>query len=790
MRQIKRKSSIRLFLILSMFLISVSLILFHTVSLEQPAVAEKINSQEVTPKALPPPSTEKQIKWDSDSNLAVEYSNGIGEISREKYSTAKMRFAAIANFSLDATLISRATFLAGWCSFNLSEWSDSAEWFGKYLSGGGILDEYAAYFRAISITRSGNYEEAVAVWKKFFQDNPDSNWNREAKLSQFDAMREVGKCDEALPLLEKLLSATDNDDQRARILFNIGLCRESIGKIEQAKSTYRDIYINRPASGSASKAARRMRELGMDPDQMTIEERYTRAEKLYDRARWEEAAFEYEKLLADKNFSRDSERGRLTAIRYGMCFYRLYRTERAAEIFKNFFAGLSVGSYTSTAYYYYAHCLGRQEKTAEALEAYRVVIEKTPESELAPTAWLNIAQIYGEWDRWDDAILCLQKIRDKYPGSAAELDVSWRLGWIYYRRGDYDKAAAAFESHRAKSEADDRRNDYWQARALEKSGKKDAALGIYQSMISGKPFGYYAVWAYGRLGKSPLVSPPQTDSSSVEAAGAQVKIIPAVSVKDERIDRARELAQMGLLEFAVDEIAGIEQRKDLKQTDYIAIAAMYQFYGDYNRARKIVFNYLPFNTGKYKKEDDAYWRIIYPQAYPSIVKPISAERNVDPNHVWSIMMQESVFKPRVVSPAGAMGLMQIIPQTAKQVAKRLNMADFAESDLFVPATNIRMGINYLADVAEELGTDPARYYLATAAYNGGPVNVKRWARARLEIEVDEWVEEIPFSETRNYVKKVFDNRSVYQMLYGNGEGQGIPVPVGLKIKDIAPGVIK
>jgi len=715
-------------------------------------------------------------------NPAIEYAAGIAEMAWENYAEARKHFAEAARISTDTVLTSRATFLSGWCAYKLSQWAEAADWFSKYLQDDNLLKDYAAYFRAISLTRGADYKKAVPAWKVFFAAYPKTRWRWEARLTQADALQGDGKCSEALPLLRNLLKETSVEDQRARILLKIAGCYETIGKPNEAKRVYLDIYIYRPASGSAPKAVEKLKALGVTPIPLSPAERLTRAEILYDRALWEEAFEEYSNIVASENFNRKDENGRLILVRQAMCLYRLYRTEEAAAAFLKIATESPPGSYTSTGYYYYAHCMGRMEKRDEALAGYMNVIEKTPTSELVPDAWMNVAQIYGESGRWDDVVKCLETVWKKYPQRAAELDIPWRIGWIHYRRGEYAEALDDFRNRDDSQEMTLQRNAYWIARTLEKMGKKDEAVEEYNKLVNAKPYGYYALWAYGRLGKEPL--------DSVGAQTPQVHTVPNLTVKDDRIDRSRELSQMGMVDFAVEELDEVGKRPDLQRSDRETICLLYRAYGDYYRSRRSLLKLINVDSHLYSENEDRYWRIYYPRPYAAQVIEVASQKGVSPNLAWAIMMQESNFRTRVVSPAGAMGLMQIIPQTARQIAKRLNLPDFRDSDVFDPILNIRMGVNYLADNASNMGDHPGRYYLVVASYNAGPVNARRWARARADIELDEWVEEIPFKETRNYVKRVFSNWSVYQMLYGKGIGEGVPVPVGVKLSDIAPTIMK
>lgn len=714
----------------------------------------------------------------------VEYAAAIGEMGRERYESAGVRFEKVAQHSRDPVLAARAAFLAGWCAYNTAEWRKAADWFGTYLEGKGLLDDYASYFRGLSLTRQGLYEQAVAAWRVYFgvySDESREDEYREARLAQADSLAALDRCEEALVILENLLEKTENGNQRARILWKTGICLEKTGRTEEAVETYRDIYIYRPASESAEKAEERMKALGQDPDKMTLSERYIRADRLYKKAEWEKALKEFEKYLENENCDRLSHNGRRAAVRRALCLYKLYRTDEAEAAFREFLDGIPAGDYTATAYYYYGHCFERKSQDDRAMEAYRDLIEKTPDSDLVALAWLNIAQIYGENDQWDKALECLETIRKNHPEKAEELDVSWRIGWIYYRLGRFGDAAGSFSDHDGENNMVKRRNLYWTARAVSKTGDYKKSRKIYREMVNDKPFGYYGAWAWARLGKEP--------PGGVGPKKPQVHSVPGLNVRDIRIDRSRELAQMGLTQFAVRELSEFQREAELDKRDHEAIALLYQAYGDYYRARRTVWNYLEVDTERFSPRDLRYWKMLYPRPYMAEVGAQASEREISPNLIWSIMKQESDFKTRAVSYAGAVGLMQLIPPTAEMMAKRLGLEDFRESDLRAPEINIRMGVNYLADVAESMGDHEARFYLACAAYNGGPSNVRRWAQARGDLEIDEWVEEIPFGQTRRYVKHVFYNWSVYRMLYGESEYGGMPLPAGEKLKDIVPEIM-
>ena len=153
---------------------------------------------------------------------------------------------------------------------------------------------------------------------------------------------------------------------------------------------------------------------------------------------------------------------------------------------------------------------------------------------------------------------------------------------------------------------------------------------------------------------------------------------------------------------------------------------------------------------------------MYPRAYQQTVEASAAQVGLDPFLAWAIMRRESGFRPDVVSSADARGLMQIIPPTAKAIALELKTTTPAPDDLYAPEINVRFGTWYLSALIDRMG-HPA---LCAASYNAGPSAVSKWMAQRGLLPLDEWIEEIPYKETRGYVKQVTTDLFIYRQLYG------------------------
>ena len=157
----------------------------------------------------------------------------------------------------------------------------------------------------------------------------------------------------------------------------------------------------------------------------------------------------------------------------------------------------------------------------------------------------------------------------------------------------------------------------------------------------------------------------------------------------------------------------------------------------------------------------AFWRIFYPIYHKDIIISYAKEYDVDPYLVTAVIRAESKFDPEAESTAGARGLMQIMPETGEWVAEKLALEDFDREQLFQPEVNICIGTWYLSDLRDEF----ADIVLVLAAYNGGRGNVKQWLEMKKDRDGTLSIDELPFLETRHYVKKVLHNYRRYREIY-------------------------
>ena len=292
---------------------------------------------------------------------------------------------------------------------------------------------------------------------------------------------------------------------------------------------------------------------------------------------------------------------------------------------------------------------------------------------------------------------------------------------------------------------------YWQARSAEKVGDADGAKQIYRQIFNGGEESYYQTLsqrALERLGEPVQESKLSKPIPSVEtdpAIGAEISF---------HLSRARELTALGIHGLAVAELDQVNRRANPKT--WLQPLLMREYFANQAYGRSLnLASQLPIS-----QSERNYYR--YPLAYWELVQQKAQERDLDPHLILALIRQESLFDPRARSPATALGLMQLIPPTAARVAKQLGLPAPTQDKLFDPELNVALGTQYLKDLLQRYSHN---WFKAIAAYNAGEAAVDRWEREIVTDDIEEFVERIPYIETRGYVKLVLRNHRIYKRLY-------------------------
>jgi len=380
---------------------------------------------------------------------------------------------------------------------------------------------------------------------------------------------------------------------------------------------------------------------------------------------------------------------------------------------------------------------------------------------------------HEQQERYDSAVVAFEKLADKNFGNNVKHQwAKFRIGFIYFKQEKWAEAEKAFiEAKRDPFLWSGSASRYFLAETYMKQGKDSLAREAFLDCIADFPLAYYAHRSRTKLVEYELMEKFEVPyakgvSMTPEATLAWVKNLQR-GAKDptytqERYDRIKMLFQYGFSDeaFALYDEA---RKKNAKRLDFLyeygnLFYEMGETAAGYRLARQFQAN---IDRRLLADAPIAILHYLFPLPYRDQVKFHSGTR-IDPFFVYSVMRQESIFDYQITSPAGACGLLQIMPATGKMLAKQESIDTFDPSQLYNPYMNIRLGIRYLVDLKAQYSND---YMYVLGNYNAGPKPTKRWQKAGEGKTWDIRAEEVSYWETRDYVKRVMGNYWIYQEIY-------------------------
>jgi len=622
----------------------------------------------------------------------------------------------------------------------------------------GDLGDYVAYYLGVSYQQTGHTAEALANLADFAHSHPDSLLVRDAQLSYAEALLLEGQAAEAVTLLEKARLPVRSD-----VEFAIGRAYASLGQTVKAAETFENIYYTMPASAEADAAYSELKKLPsvapLAPAQLK-----TRVEALMSRKRYADAAEEYRSLV---NMASPADRPTMQ-LALADALHRSGRNRDAKQIL----ASLPAVSGELNAQRLYL--LGQVAWAANDNDTfYRMVDElrqADPASPWLEQALLSSANLHLVHHEYVQALDAFREAQQRFPNGPRASYVHWKAAWLTLRQGRNEDAKKAFEEQVAMypSGAETPAALYWRARLAEEDNQLVMARAFYEKLSDRYRNFYYAELARQRMKRLPAAPEAAVTEYAlldrVPPLNNSGRITDSEPPQDDlHVQKAELLGNGGLVDFAVREL----QAAATVEGGSWALAETAQLYtetGHYDRA----IEYMKHSAPNYFALDipdlpRKYWEALFPKPFWSDLKKHSDANGLDPYLVASLIRQESEFNPNAVSRANAVGLMQLLPKTGKLVAKEVQLKRYNASQLYTPAVNLQLGTRYFRGMVDKFG---GSFEYALAAYNAGSDRVDEWLAQGKYRDPQEFVESIPFTETREYVQAILRNASVYKQLYG------------------------
>jgi soluble lytic murein transglycosylase len=407
--------------------------------------------------------------------------------------------------------------------------------------------------------------------------------------------------------------------------------------------------------------------------------------------------------------------------------------------------------HAAEAAFHLARDRARRARTAEAFVA---VADRFPGTEWGEEALLSLAS-HQQKDALDEAALpWWRRLLAEYPDGRYVERATLRVGWAEYQARRYEAAAQVFETTARLRPPSGWTGGflYWSARARMAMGQADRARLLLAETVQRYKHAYHGVRAreaLARLGGWPAPS----------ASLAAVVPPPEAPLPEPRASRLRQLLLLDRLAEAEQELRLLPESPRVQAT----IAWVDWRQGQLRPAIVAMKRAFPEWVGEAGDRLPAdIWRILFPLRYDAELRLAAQHEGVDPALVAALILQESTFDPQALSRAGARGLMQVMPGTGRRIARDKGQR-YRRATLHDPETSLDFGSRYLRQMSERYSGAVEK---VLAAYNAGPHRVDTWTALRGELAPEEFIESIPFSETRGYVTIVLANREQYRRLYG------------------------
>jgi soluble lytic murein transglycosylase len=626
---------------------------------------------------------------------------------------------------------------------------------------GDALSDYTDFLAAKADYEDGNPSAAEALLHGFAGRYPDSIFAGQAPELEAEVLVAMNDASGA----QRVLTAASGTPEAGRPGFELaqGKVAFTLGQTAEAERIFKHLLLSHPLSAEAEYARAKLTAMGAESSLTTAELR-SLGDAYYNGGHYEAASEQYHALARAAGLDSSAHNG--FAVAAAACDLKLKRlTTAQAEALSD-----TPDENGARRDYLLMELARNRDDHGEQQRIVARMESSFPQSPWLAEALFSSGNMYLLSRDYVQAVQYYSYLAAHFPGYKNASAVHWRAAWLSYRLGLFaDAARLCDEQIRLYPTGKETAAAiYWRGRLYEsQEGQPARASANYRTVLRVYPHFFYAQMARQRLtalGNLPAMPTPQLDQMQ---PSPQPQLDANFPTDSPHLAKAKLLANAGLNDYIAQEIAA---DPDSSSWSALAEAQIYASYGETFRAMRALKRALPTAASQpIHSVPLAYWRILFPEPYWETIQSESAKNNLDPYLVASLIRQESEFNPSAISPANAYGLMQMLPSVGRSMARQEGMDHFNTFQLLNPETNIRLGTRYLRETMDKFGGVPE---YALAAYNAGDERVSDWEAAGPYRGMDEFVESIPFTETRDYVQGILRNEEIYRAIDEFARSQG------------------
>jgi len=634
----------------------------------------------------------------------------------------------------------RARFLLGRTYAALGNAKKAQDNLRRYIEENGPLAAYAHLDLADLLTAAGEAKKAIDELEEALASDVPAPLASSSLLRLANAYADAGKDDLALQTYNRLLEDAAADSYKTQALWGIATVSRRLGDGVRWQQSLLDLVHQYPASPQAPNALETLAASGITVD-----------------------------LLSQ-----------------GIVHYQRGAYDQALAALDGFVAGQPPAAGAARAHFYRGAIQQSEGAPDAALSEYEASLALDATGPLAAEAAWARASLLEELARTADAATAYGELWRAYPASEHAAEAAFRSGFLPFRDGDVAAAQTAWsETLTAPLDGSSlARIHLWLGKAALTLGDGQTATAQFEQARQAAPDSFSALRAEAWLAEQGTTPPPvqddpaQPDAAATDWATVETWLTAGFGAETPAPDssvptqpawlRGRELHLLGLHQEAEREFLAALSESASDPWGLYRLARSFHDLDLTHLAARAASRILARSDEPLADAPRSLLELAYPLAYASLVEAAGREYEVSPLVMLALIRQESFYDPQATSVAGALGLTQVIPATAMEIAEKLGYPDFDPHDLLEPSLNIEFGASYLGD---QLALFDGDLYLALAAYNGGPGNALRWRDDPIAVDPDFLVETIDLEETRSYLELVLTNYGVYRFLYG---GAGHP----------------
>jgi soluble lytic murein transglycosylase len=667
------------------------------------------------------------------------------------------KLAAFANKQASSAWGQRAALAIGYDDYSKARFPQALTWLQK-AQADPLLREYSLFWTAQTNRALRKNGEAAQGFSAFLKDYPNTAIKEQVLEAYAPTAVEIGRPQDAL----EALAAYPAISTKSPLLLVRARAYESTRKLVDAVKDYQALYYRFPMSDEAKDAALALpklnKQLHNEFPYATAELQDQRAQIFYDAHKWKEARVEYEKLASMLKDSANSTRQR-ALVRAAEC---RQHPKAAPNLFVNL--KTSDPEVDAERLYDLSQAYRSEKNEGGMLTDIELVAEKYPQSHWTEEALMAAGNYYWVLLDRTKASHYYERVLENFPGDKNAYNAEWRIAWVaYLDRQPYadDKMTVFLRKYPVSAGAVNAL--YWLGRNAERSGNPAHARAYFHKTIDRFPTSYFADAAQNRLDK---LGPGEEETPDFLA---QIPPAPPLRPFDEPIapnvlDRWNRAQALRTIAFDASAELELKAAYAATASPRFLVEAAQAAFDQGHFATGMAYGrqaISSFDSRKFNEVPANVWKVLFPLPYESQLRREAERNDFDPMFAAGLIRQESTFQADVVSHANAIGLMQILPKEGRRLAKQRKVR-YSNAALFDPNINIELGMLYISELTRATGAPE----YAAAAYNAGEDRLALWKAERAYEEIPEFVESIPFTETREYVQIVIRNADMYRKLYG------------------------